>query len=62
MINFSDCEGTLTHKACEKLAKDFEDFQSICDNEEDSYFVDDYVLWRNAFKEAAKNNGVINFQ
>lgn len=59
MINFSDCEGVIGTDICIKLAKDFQDFESKIQNE-DEYFIEKYGQWKDAFK-LASDNGAVEF-
>lgn len=59
LIMFSDCEGTLGTKTCQKLLKDFEKFQEKA-NQIGGYFLEKYNQWRKAFEHASEN-GAISF-
>lgn len=68
LINFSDCEGTMDWETCEKLFRDFVDWEERMQEEfpienspnmiENRMFRTRYYLWMNAFA-VAKNNGVL---
>lgn len=62
MINFSDCEGTLGTLVCQKLLKDFVEFQYRVDqlSDQHSYNKELYATWRKAL-EMASDNGAIAF-
>jgi hypothetical protein len=63
LINFSDCEGTLDHTVCQKLAKDFADFQEQANqfqSGEGTYWLEKYNKWREVF-EFASENGAVEF-
>ena len=62
MINFSDCEGTLGTLVCQKLLKDFIEFQYRVDqlSDQHSYNKELYATWRKALEMAA-DNGAISF-
>lgn len=65
LIDFSDCEGTLGTTVSIKLLKDFKEYRAIVANKldnsfEDSYFMQKYDNWLQAFSLAA-NNGAVCF-
>jgi len=60
LINFSDCEGTITGKEAIKLASDFKEHQAVVDEIDDEYFKAKYGSWRKSF-ELASNGGAVEF-
>ncbi len=62
LINFSDCEGSIDAPVCAKLAADFASFQTKADAyaASNTYFLELYASWRQAFEMAAKG-GMVDF-
>lgn len=60
LINFSDCEGVLGTQVCQKLLKDFQEWQEEADQNTNPHFTESYNDWRKAFEFAA-NNGYVDF-
>jgi len=59
LIHFSDCEGTIGSVASKQLAKDFQDYQYLVDEDLDVYFKEKYSEWRNAFELASDDGAVV---
>lgn len=62
LINFSDCEGTISHQVCQKLYDDFIKFKDIAmqDDKLHPYYQQVYNDFITAL-ELAKNNGALSF-
>jgi hypothetical protein len=66
LINFSDCEGTISPEACVKLAKDFAEHAHKASavrmrgNYENDYFAQRYRLWQRMF-EWVGEHGCVRF-
>jgi len=60
LINFSDCEGMIGTAICQKLAKDFADWQERADLVEDEHWRQGYAGMRKAF-EIGSNGGLVRF-
>lgn len=64
MINFSDAEGTIGPKTCEKLFTDFDvhrqRFVDKVKEEDFNYYVDLYDDWTKAFRLGSQN-GIVSF-
>jgi hypothetical protein len=60
VINFSDCEGIIGSVVSAKLAKDFAEYQSKAD-EQDEIFINFYNKLRKIFEHAGNKNGVVAF-
>ena len=59
LINFSDCEGIIGPEICEKLYQDFVNFEDKA-KEQEEYFYDRYLKWKEAFR-VASDNGLVKF-
>lgn len=51
LINFSDCEGIIGPEICEKLSKDFQEYDELMKDGMDSYDYELYCDFKNAFNE-----------
>lgn len=60
LIHFSDCEGTLGTAVCQKLAKDFKDFEDKASTFLDETFLSRYQEFHKLF-DFASDNGVVKF-
>lgn len=60
LIQFSDCEGMIGTAICQKLAKDFSDWQEKADAIEDEYWRQGYAAMRKAF-EIGSDGGLVRF-
>jgi len=61
LIFFSDCESYLGPKTCEELYRDFMSNEYLLNEIQDTYFKSRYQEWKEAFKTAYENNGVVIF-
>lgn len=65
LIDFSDCEGFIGNKICNKLAKDFNSeyryIREIASRENKVEFLTFYESLKDAFSEAESKNGFIQF-
>lgn len=62
LINFSDCEGSISGKAARKLAKDFAEHREVFMSAPGAVdWADVYDKFAEAFKVAAENNGYVDF-
>lgn len=60
LINFSDCEGFIGPQTCAKLARDFAQNKHKIPRDADSYDVQKYNEWQEAFALAA-GHGAVDF-
>ncbi len=58
-INFSDCEGSIDQKNCQKLLVDFNRFKSEVIKSPDEYFKNFYLKYLNGLEYAVNNNGAL---
>jgi hypothetical protein len=66
LVSFSDCEGTISHLRCVKLAKDFNEYELAARNVKwdatmPNYFFQKYQEWQKAFNEIAAKGGFLVF-
>jgi hypothetical protein len=61
LINFPDNEGSFDTETCQKLAKDFAEYESKALDDCTVYFEHFYTSLRTAFQTAADNFGMVQY-
>lgn len=61
IVNFSDCEGTIDHATCVKLAEDFRSHMDRAEHFDSAYFFATYKRLAWVFEAAAKIGGYVEF-